>query len=394
MTGLCSDPSDDGAATDAAAGNGPLLAFLAQPRRRGEVMFHFGPHAGVALKRLSRLLVLGQVEQLGFGVFVRAGCSWEAWPLPLRQAKLLAVLVHPMHLLDAAERAGMSSGAANAMAGLVAAGRVRCGPGAVCVRTATATADPGGTERSEAPCVPDTPGAAISGKRGANRAQLLAVLSGAWSVAEVAGLMGSSQSSMRARLARMAALGQAIRVGYGLYAAPSPGNQLDIVTGPHARPQPIRDAILAFLSEPRQAQEVAAHIGRNIPNATGHLTAMCRRGVAVRVGYGRYERVGPAQVGVRQEAIIRPFAVRDAVVAHLGQAAHHSEIARAAGRAADSTLRVLCSLVRSGLAVRCSKGVFAAAGGNSPGPRRSGQAVRATRGDACAPTSEETQCAP
>lgn len=394
MTGRGSGASVDGAATDAAAEDGPLLAFLAQPRRLGEVRFHFGPHAGVALKRLSRLVVLGQVEQPGFGVLVRAGSSWDAWPLPLRQAKLLAVLVHPMHLLDAAERAGMSSGAANAMAGLVAAGRVRCGPGAMYVRTATATANPGGTERCEAPCAPDMPGAAGIGKRGAKRAQLLAVLSGARSVAEIAGLMGSSQSSMQARLARMAALGQAVRVGYGLYAAPSPGNQSNVVTGPHARPQPIRDAILAFLSEPRQAWEVAAHIGRSIPNATGHLTAMCRCGVSVRVGYGRYERVGPAQESLRQEAITRSLPVRDAVVAHLGQPAHHSEIARAAGRSAGATLSVLCSLVRSGLAVRCSKGVFAAAGANSPGPGRRGQAIRATRGDACASTSEEIRCAP
>ncbi len=109
-----------------------------------------------------------------------------------------------------------------------------------------------------------------------------------------------------------------------------------------------------------------------------------------RIGYGRYERVGPAQENVRQGTIIRSLPVRDVVVAHLGQPAHHSEIARAARRSAASTLSVLCSLVRSGLAVRCSKGVFAAAGANSPGLDRSGQAVRATRGDACASTSEET----
>lgn len=113
-----------------------------------------------------------------------------------------------------------------------------------------------------------------------------------------------------------------------------------------------------------------------------------------RIGYGRYERVGPAQESVRQEAITRSLPVQNAVVAPLGQPAHHSEIARAAGRSASATLSVLCGLVRSGLALRCSKGVFAAAGANSPGLGRSGQAVRATRGDACASTSEETRCAP
>ncbi len=394
MTGSGSDASDDGAATDVAAGNDPLLAFLAQPRRLGEIRLHFGPNAEVALKRLSRLLVSGEVEQPGFGVVVRAGCSWEVWPLPLRQAKLLAVLDHPMHLLDAAGRAGVTSGAANAMAALVAAGRVWCDPGGMYVRTVTLPAHLGGTEHWEAPSGPGTPVAAGGEGREANRAQLLAALSGTRSVAEIAGLMGSSQNNMRVRLGHMARRGEVIRVGCGLYVAPSPGSQPDIVTGPRARPQPIRDAILSFLSEPRQAWEVAAHIGRSVPNATGHLAAMCRRGMAVRIGYGRYERHDPAQDSVRQGAITRPFPARDAVVAHLGQPAHYSEIARAAGRSAGSTLDVLHILVRSGLAVRCSKGVFAAAETNSPAPGRSGPAVRATRGDACASTSEETRCAP
>lgn len=47
--------------------------------------------------------------------------------------------------------------------------------------------------------------------------------------------------------------------------------------GGSSQPQPIRDAILAYLSEPRQAKQVAGCIGRSIPTATGHLGAMCRR---------------------------------------------------------------------------------------------------------------------
>jgi len=65
-------------------------------------------------------------------------------------------------------------------------------------------------------------------------------------------------------------------------------------SAPHRwRPQLIRDAILAFLSEPRRAREVAAHIGRPVSNATGHLAAMRRRGLVVRNGHGRYERAEP-----------------------------------------------------------------------------------------------------
>ncbi len=65
------------AVLDIGGGDTPL-AFLAQPRRLGERRLHFGLNAEVALKRLSRLLVSGEVEQPGCGVVVRAGCSWEA----------------------------------------------------------------------------------------------------------------------------------------------------------------------------------------------------------------------------------------------------------------------------------------------------------------------------
>ena len=55
-----------------------------------------------------------------------------------------------------------------------------------------------------------------------------------------------------------------------------------------ARASPIRDKIGAFLSEPRAAREVAEHIERTVPIATGHLAAMCRLGLAQRLGHNAY----------------------------------------------------------------------------------------------------------
>jgi hypothetical protein len=43
-----------------------------------------------------------------------------------------------------------------------------------------------------------------------------------------------------------------------------------------------------FLSEPRGAREVAEHINRPVPVATGHLAAMCRLGLAQRIGQNAY----------------------------------------------------------------------------------------------------------
>jgi DNA-binding transcriptional ArsR family regulator len=63
-----------------------------------------------------------------------------------------------------------------------------------------------------------------------------------------------------------------------------------VITGPRPspRPQPIRDAILAYLSDPRRAVDFARHIERPVPTTTGHLAAMRRLGLVDRVGYGLY----------------------------------------------------------------------------------------------------------
>lgn len=59
--------------------------------------------------------------------------------------------------------------------------------------------------------------------------------------------------------------------------------------GPIAtRRSPIRDAILACLGTPRRVADIAAHIGRPVPTATGHLAAMRRRGLVKRIGYATY----------------------------------------------------------------------------------------------------------
>ena len=61
-----------------------------------------------------------------------------------------------------------------------------------------------------------------------------------------------------------------------------------------ARPQPIRDAILAYLTEPRLAVDIARHIKRPVPTTPGHLAAMRRLGLVDRVGHGVYALNGTA----------------------------------------------------------------------------------------------------
>jgi len=120
---------------------------------------------------------------------------------------------------------------------------------------------------------------------------------------------GAPRGTVRGQLDALVCAGQAARIGKGLtVATEQPRVMPDVPAAPppaprRSRPQLIRDAILAFLGEPRQAQEVAAHIGRPVSNATGHLAAMRRRGLVVRTGHGRYERASEPLPGpVRQAA--------------------------------------------------------------------------------------------
>jgi len=139
---------------------------------------------------------------------------------------------------------------------------------------------------------------------------ILAFLAVPRRICEVARHTGAPRGTVRGQLDALVCAGQAARVCRGLTVAT--GQPRVMPDGPvapspvacHRRPQLIRDAIMAFLGEPRQAREVAAHIGRPVSNATGHLAAMRRRGLVVRTGHGRYERAEPLPDPARQAAAL------------------------------------------------------------------------------------------
>lgn len=68
---------------------------------------------------------------------------------------------------------------------------------------------------------------------------------------------------------------------------PGTSQQTDCETR-FVRRQPIRDAILAFMTGPRSASQIAEHIERPVPTATGHLRAMIRLGLVRRIAFGTY----------------------------------------------------------------------------------------------------------
>lgn len=114
----------------------------------------------------------------------------------------------------------------------------------------------------------------------------------------LARLLGLPPARMNDLLQAMLRRGEVAHLGPGLY-APTGTRSAGLVALPapcggdsRTRGRRVGDAILSFLSEPRQAGEIAGHVGRSISNVTGHLRALQASGEVVRLGWGRYARAG------------------------------------------------------------------------------------------------------
>ena len=83
------------------------------------------------------------------------------------------------------------------------------------------------------------------------------------------------------------------------------------------RPQPIRDAILGMLTEPRTVKQIAEHINRRTCIATGHLRAMQAKGLAVRLSWGVWVRQDRCSNAPDPSSIRRNYPTQDLVLAHL-----------------------------------------------------------------------------
>jgi len=86
--------------------------------------------------------------------------------------------------------------------------------------------------------------------------------------AAIASRCGLSRVATTRHLCSLVTRGRIQRVGYGLFAVNSSEPTHPVPAQALARPQPVRDQILAFLSEPWQAFEVAAHTGRRTATIT------------------------------------------------------------------------------------------------------------------------------
>ncbi len=106
------------------------------------------------------------------------------------------------------------------------------------------------------------------------------------------------------------------------------------------RPQPIRDAIMAFLDEPRSVKQIAVCINRKTSVATGHLRAMRVRKLVVRVSWGVWVRRDRCANAPDPETIQRNLPTQEWLLQNLAEPRTVGDLARITGRR-QSALRSL-----------------------------------------------------
>ena len=223
------------------------------------------------------------------------------------------------------------------------------------------------------------------------RAALVRALATPATVEQIGARVGMGSGAVLPHLLQLAAEGCLVRHGPHGFAVAREADASGCSKRLPPRPQPVRDAILAFLLEPRQAKEVAIHIGRPVPNATGHLAAMRRLGLVVRTGYGRYERADLVAEGTRPAVIVRPHPVRDATLGCLKGPMHCDAVAAMTGRTSSQAQHALNHLVTQGLAVHRGRDVYAPA---PKSDRAMDGSVRAMAGDAVTVNGKDVPCTP
>ena len=187
------------------------------------------------------------------------------------------------------------------------------------------------------------------------RDAILAFLSEPRTVAEATRHMG--RASVKGYLNTLAHQGFVVRVGHGVYGRPGQGRE-GLPPRPVGDRGVIRAAILAFLSEPRQAFEIAAQIKRSIPNATGHLGAMARLGLVVRVAYGRYARAGQGREVPPAGALAPPRRHMAKALEAIACATSIDGVAGLLGISWAAASNELCRMVREGRAERVRPEVY------------------------------------
>ena len=334
-----------------------ILGTVVQPPHGLDIAGRVGPSASSIMDRVHAMVQSGLVARVGTGVY---DCADHGGSLPVAgttgslRNEIILFLGEPHSRKAVAEQFTVTGRAAgDHLAALCRRGHVvRVGRG-VYVRAAHDGPLPPAADRTEI-----------------LRNEMTLFLAEPRSLRVIAERFGLSADAAGDRVATLRARGDVVRVGFAIYAAA--GWRGGNVTLPRSRPQPIRDAIMAFLTEPRSARAIADHIERPVPTATGHLAAMRRRGLVRRLGYSAYARAdyaGPPISYCSLDLDSLPAAILPLLTEPRGPEA----IARRLGRSEAIVQECLCTMQRHGAIVMLGGGVCV--GASASGARLEGVIV-------------------
>ncbi len=152
------------------------------------------------------------------------------------------------------------------------------------------------------------------------------------SAAAVAADLGIPMGTVRAALIRLVDAHLALRVKYGGYVVCAP---MTPEMAGKAVPPEIGRQILACLTEPRRARDIARLVNRPGSVTTGHLRHLLKRRLVVRVSKGVYALAGHADTTVPSNPVVAEVMVNSRPTAGHGEASC-APVARAP-RATDNS---------------------------------------------------------
>ena len=273
-----------------------LVAFVDQPRRLGAIVAHMDRPLHAVRGQLISLVAAGRLTHPEHGFFAPAGFEETVVRHPKEHrasskgsslaAQILSLVDSPKVIRDLAAKIGKPVQTLHRLVTrLVDQGHLcRPVPGMVA---------PADFDLSQFGLLDDTENSPV-----VNLA-IKACLVEPKRPAEISIKLGLDGEKVRHHLKSMTRAGQIARIGYALYGLPDTPAP-SALAGRPVRTQPIRDAILAYVSEPRRACDVAAHIARPIATATGHLAAMKRLGLIVQTERGVYLRANRNRFDLKQ----------------------------------------------------------------------------------------------
>ncbi|MGI4942793.1 MAG: hypothetical protein ACRYHQ_19880 [Janthinobacterium lividum] len=260
-----------------------LVRYVTEPRQLSSIIAQAVRVDQPVRNQLTKLVECGRLTQPRNGVFAPAGfVGCIAQPgVSLQEnlegaelARRLVVMVdRPMLLRDVRARLGEGSLVLPWVVRLLISQGGLCEP--ECGIVAPAWHDPSKPPSKDLVAM----------------SEIRALLATPCRTASVATALGLTRPVANRVLAELERDGKVVRLNGGYYGLPGAKKNKSISTtssGLLHRRQPIRDAILAYLAEPRRVSDIAAHIERPVTTATGHLAAMKRRGLVVSVQRGIY----------------------------------------------------------------------------------------------------------